>query len=152
MELWEAMERRHSVRAYEDRALEPEAKAELQSLIEQCNRESGLHMQLVLNEPEGFGGFMAHYGKFSGVQNYIALIGKKSPKLEETCGYYGEQLVLRAQQLGLNTCWVALTYSLPGPARREAVPGHRAGLWKDPGRAPQVKGPRGRDERGGGSP
>lgn len=110
MELWEAMERRHSVRAYEDRALEPEAKAELLSLIEQCNRESGLHMQLVLNEPEGFGGFMAHYGKFSGVQNYIALIGKKSPKLEETCGYYGEQLVLRAQQLGLNTCWVALTY------------------------------------------
>ena len=60
MELWEAMERRHSVRAYEDRALEPEAKAELQSLIEQCNRESGLHMQLVLNEPEGFGGCMAH--------------------------------------------------------------------------------------------
>ena len=110
MELWEAMERRHSVRAYEDRALEPAAREELLSLIEQCNRESGLHIQLVLNEPRGFDSFMARYGKFSGVQNYIALIGRKSPKLEETCGYYGEQLVLRAQQLGLNTCWVALTY------------------------------------------
>ena len=43
--------------------------------------------------------------------NYIAMIGKKGPDLEETCGYYGERLVLFAQQLGLNTCWVAMTYS-----------------------------------------
>lgn len=31
--------------------------------------------------------------------------------MEEKVGYYGEKLVLFAQQLGLNTCWVALTYS-----------------------------------------
>ena len=43
------------------------------------------------------------YTSFSGVKNYIALIGKKSPNLEEACGYYGEKIVLRAQQLGLNT-------------------------------------------------
>lgn len=42
---------------------------------------------------------------------YIALIGPKGPELEERCGYYGERLVLTAQQLGLNTCWVAMTYS-----------------------------------------
>ena len=29
--------------------------------------------------------------------------------LDEKCGYYGEKLVLKAQELGLNTCWVALT-------------------------------------------
>ena len=46
---------------------------------------------------------MAHYGKFSGVTDYIAMIGKKGPTLDETCGYYGERLVLLAQQLGLNT-------------------------------------------------
>lgn len=73
--------------------------------------ESGLHMQLVLDEPKGFDGFMAHYGKFSGVKNYIAVIGKKGRDLEEKCGYYGEKVVLYAQRLGLNTCWVALTYS-----------------------------------------
>ena len=49
MELWEAMERRHSVRAYEDRELNPAAREELLSLIERCNRDSGLHIQLVLN-------------------------------------------------------------------------------------------------------
>lgn len=75
------------------------------------NRESGLHIQLVRNEPKAFDGLMAHYGKFIGVTNYIAMIGKKGPDLEEKCGYYGERLVLKAQQMGLNTCWVAMTYS-----------------------------------------
>lgn len=68
-------------------------------------------MQLVLDEPHAFEGFMAHYGKFSGVRNYIALIGRKGNDLEEKCGYYGEKIVLYAQTLGLNTCWVGLTYS-----------------------------------------
>lgn len=54
---------------------------------------------------------MAHYGKFSGVTDYIAMIGPKGKDLEEKVGYYGERLVLYAQQLGLNTCWVAMTYS-----------------------------------------
>lgn len=53
---------------------------------------------------------MAHYGKFSGVKNYIALVGKKSPKLEEALGYYGEKIVLNVQELGLNSCWVAMTH------------------------------------------
>lgn len=66
---------------------------------------------LVTDEPKAFDSFMAHYGKFKGVRNYIALIGKKDSELDEKCGYYGERLVLKAQQLGLNTCWVAMTYS-----------------------------------------
>ena len=64
----------------------------------------------MLNEPQAFSGFMAHYGNFSGVQNYFALVGKRCSDLDEKCGYYGERLVLKAQQLGLHTCWVALTY------------------------------------------
>ena len=111
MDFMEAMKERHAVRSYNGKAIEGDVKAELLSYIEQCNRESGLHMQLVLNEPQAFSGFMAHYGKFSGVKNYIAMIGKKEDGLEEKCGYYGEKVVLKAQTLGLNTCWVALTYS-----------------------------------------
>lgn len=107
----EAMKERHSVRSYSEKAIEGDVKTELLSYIDQCNRESGLHMQLILNEPQAFSGFMAHYGKFSGVKNYIAMIGKKEDKLEEKCGYYGEKVVLKAQTLGLNTCWVAMTYS-----------------------------------------
>lgn len=50
-------------------------------------------------------------GFFSNVRNYVALIGKKDAALDEKIGYYGEKIALRAQQLGLNTCWVALTFS-----------------------------------------
>lgn len=111
MEIMEAMKQRHSVRQYTDQRIEKEAAEKLQGEIDACNKESGLHIQLVTDEPKAFDGFMAHYGKFSGVKNYIALIGKKGPKLEETCGYYGERLVLLAQRLGLNSCWAAMTYS-----------------------------------------
>ncbi len=111
MSITEAMKARHSVRQYTDKALGEGVVLALKEEIDACNRESGLHIQLVTNEPKAFDGFMAHYGKFSGVTNYIAMIGKKGPTLEETCGYYGERLVLFAQQLGLNTCWVAMTYS-----------------------------------------
>lgn len=111
MDLLQAMKERHSVRAYTARPIEGEVKEALKSFTEQCAGESGLHLQLILDEPNAFDSFMAHYGKFSGVRNYIALVGKKSPDLEERCGYYGEKIVLSAQTLGLNTCWVAMTYS-----------------------------------------
>ena len=111
MELLEAIEKRHSVRSYESRRIEPETAEALEAFIGSCNKESGLSIQLVTDEPEAFGGRMAHYGKFSGVSNYIVLVGRKSAELDEKCGYYGEKIVLKAQTLGLNTCWVGLTYS-----------------------------------------
>lgn len=115
MDLMETMKARHSVRTYTNQPITTSALQTLQEEIATCNRESGLHIQLVTNEPKAFDSFMAHYGKFSGVENYIALVGKKDAALDEKCGYYGERLVLKAQQLGLNTCWVALTYKkIPG--------------------------------------
>ena len=111
MELLEAIKARHSVRSYSDKPIEPEKKKILQGKIDEINKESGLHIQLISDEPKAFDSFMAHYGKFSGVTNYFALIGKKGEGLYEKCGYYGEELVLLAQQLGLNTCWVAMSYS-----------------------------------------
>ena len=110
MEILEIMQQRHSVRQYIDRAVEPEKRAVLDALTQEINRKEGLSIQIVYDDPKCFESFMAHYGKFAGVCNYIALVGKKSPKLDETLGYYGEVLVLKAQELGLNTCWVALTH------------------------------------------
>lgn len=110
MDLTEAIKNRHSVRQYEERAVEKEIFNALQTEIEACNKEGNLHIQLVTNEPKAFESFMAHYGKFSGVTNYITLIGKKGDRLDELCGCYGERLVLKAQQLGLNTCGVAMSY------------------------------------------
>ena len=107
----DAIRERHSVRRYLDQPLRREDAAALEDAVRACNQKSGLHIQLVTNEPKAFNGFMAHYGKFSGVSNYFALVGKAGAELQEKCGYWGERLVLKAQQMGLNTCWVAMTFS-----------------------------------------
>ena len=121
MELLDAIKNRHSVRQYKTQKIDADILETLQNEINACNKEGNLHIQLVSDEPKAFDSFMAHYGKFSGVTNYIALVGKKGKDLDEKCGYYGEHLVLKAQQLGLNTCWVAMTYKkIPGTFKIDA--------------------------------
>lgn len=110
MELLEIMKARHSVRQYAPAPIEPEKRAALDALCRTLNREHALHIQIVYDEPKCFDSFMAHYGKFTGVRNYIALVGKKGAKLDETLGCAGAALTLEAQKLGLNTCWVAMTH------------------------------------------
>ena len=115
MELIEAIRARHSVRKYTDRAIEAAKVAALRAAVERVNGEAGLNIQLVLDEPKAFSTGMWKYGMFSGVRNYFVMAGPKGKEAEEKIGYHGEQLVLLAQTLGLNTCWVGLSYSkVPG--------------------------------------
>ena len=115
MTIQEAIEARHSVRAYKEQPLTEEIIKVLNEKIAELNKEGHLHIQLILNEPKAFQGKLAKYGKFSGVRNYFVMAGKKADGLSERVGYYGEQMVLLAQTLGLNTCWVGLCYSkVPG--------------------------------------
>lgn len=110
MEILELMKQRHSVRQYKDAAIDSKQRTVLNELIEEINNKTGLHIQIFYDEPQCFDSMMAHYGKFAGVKNYIALVGKKSQKLDEALGYYGEKIVLKIQELGLNSCWVAMTH------------------------------------------
>ena len=102
---------RHSVRSYLDKEIEKEKVNEINKLICEINEKENLNIQLILNDNEAFDKFILHYGKIKNCKNYIALVGNKSAILEEKVGYYGQQLVLKAQELGLNTCWVAGTYN-----------------------------------------
>ncbi len=110
MTLQEAIEARHSVRAYKDQPLAEEVVKRLEEEIAEVNQTGSLHIQLIRNEPKAFQGTLAKYGKFRNVTNYMVMAGKKSDDLDERIGYYGEHLVLLAQTLGLNTCWVGLSY------------------------------------------
>ena len=115
MTLEEAIKARHSVRAYKAQPLAEDIVKVLEKEIEEQNRPGHLHIQLVKNEPKAFQGKLAKYGKFSNVTNYLVMAGQKTEDLDERIGYYGEHLVLLAQTLGLNTCWVGLSYSkIPG--------------------------------------
>lgn len=116
MDIKQAIKERHSVRRFKNLPIKNEDKERLEALIKECNAQSGLNIQLIVDDSECFNTFLANsfiaaYGRFGNVKNYIALVGQKSiENLDEKCGYYGQKLVLEAQILGLNTCWVAGTY------------------------------------------
>ena len=99
---------RHSVRKYTEKKIEGDVLARLQDKIDSVNQESGLKIKLVLDEPKSFKGMMTRMTGFKNAVNYIACIGPKSNDLAMKVGYYGEDIVLFAQSLGLNTCWAMM--------------------------------------------
>lgn len=107
----EAVNQRHSIRSYTLDPIAKEVADDLKALIDECNRESGLNMQLVLDEPKAFGSRLFHYGMFSNVRNYLVLAGPKGEEdLDMMLGYYGAKVMIRAKQLGIDSCWVGMTY------------------------------------------
>lgn len=110
MDTLNLLKERHSVRKYLEKPIEEEKRNALNNLIEEINNKTGLHIQAFYDEPKCFGSAIATYGKFKNVDSYICLVGKKSKTLDETLGYYGEEIAIKAQELGLNTCFVALTH------------------------------------------
>lgn len=108
-DLLQAIDIRRSRRKYLTTAIAVSAVETLQTLISEYNSKA--KMRLVLNNGDAFAGLSKSYGMFSGVQNYIALIGDKNDVVGmEKLGYYGELLVLHATALGLGTCWVGGTF------------------------------------------
>ena len=88
MDIKQAIIERHSVRKYKDDPIPAELVEKLGELIRGCNEESGLHMQLILDDPGCFDTLLAHYGWFKGVRNYIAIVGKETlPDLDALGGY-----------------------------------------------------------------
>lgn len=125
MTLREAIKNRHSVRKYLADPITAECRDELENCIQECNEESGLHLQIIYDEPGCFDTLFTKYGMFVNVRNYIAIVGDKSEKaVEERAGYHGQKIVLLAQQLGLNTCWVAGTFNR-GKCSAEILPGEK---------------------------
>ena len=115
MTIQEAIDARHSVRAYKDQPLTEDVVKRLEEEIAVVNQKGNLHVQLIQNEPKAFQGTLAKYGKFRNANNYLVMAGKRAEDLDERVGYYGEHIVLLAQTIGLNTCWVGLSYTkVPG--------------------------------------
>jgi len=106
MTIVEAMQNRHSVRRYTEQSVDNDIISALRAEVNECNAESGLNIRLVVNDPDSFNGLLAKVN-FSGARNFFVIVGKEGADLEEKAGYFGERLILKAQQLGLNTCWGA---------------------------------------------
>lgn len=105
----ELIRRRHSVRRYLDRPIEEEKRGIINRYLDEQRKQSGLNIQVYYDEPKAFQTLLAHYGSFRNAVNYVAFVGSKE---EETAvGYFGEAIVLKLQEIGLNSCWVAVSYS-----------------------------------------
>lgn len=108
----EAIRSRHSVRRYTDRPIDEKTAAQLASYITSVNESDNVRIVPFFEEPRAFGSFFATYGTFSNVRNYLAVVGDKHDGMSAfRAGYAGEKVVLEATRLGLDTCWVGLTYS-----------------------------------------
>lgn len=116
------MESRHSVRQYLDKKIEDAKRELLAAAVKEVNEESGLRFSVYYDEKEGFDSSLADYGHFENVFNYIAIFGGKGK--DEAAGYYGEKLVLKAQGIGLNTCWVVLTFN-KGKVKKDCERGEK---------------------------
>ena len=110
MTIREAIDARHSVRQYTKRPIDGEVLKALEDEIAACNEESGLSIRLVLNDPNAVKGLWASYGAFENADNYLMLAGPDTDDLYRLAGYWGERLVLKAETLGLSTCWIAGSY------------------------------------------
>lgn len=144
MGMQEAIATRHSVREYIDKPLSDDVVRSLEEEIAVCNAEGCLSIKLITDEPQAFDSTLAHYGKFKGVKYYIVLAGAPAEDLNERCGYFGERLVLHAQEEGLNTCWVALAFKKRF-VRKMLEPGEKLalvialGYGEDQGRSHKTK-------------
>ena len=78
MTLQEAIEARHSVRAYRLQPLAEDASRRIEEEIAEVNRRGNLHIQLIQNEPKAFQGTLAKYGKFRNVTSYLVMAGKRA--------------------------------------------------------------------------
>lgn len=108
MDLMEAIRQRRSVRVYKDKKIDQDLVRELRLIVEKINEKTGFNFQLFTEEPRAFSKSLLNYGRIRGCRNYLALVGPRGR--DEDYGYYGQMLVLEAQRLGLNSCWVGLTY------------------------------------------
>ena len=106
MGIMDTIRARHSVRDYEDKPIEGSKLYMLRSLVDDVAARSGLDIQLVRDNPEAFN-IVARFGLVRGASTHIAFLAKGSES-DEAIGYWGQRIALAVQEMGLNTCWVAI--------------------------------------------
>ena len=128
----ETIRERHSVREYDGKPLAQAEFDALGAVVEECARESGLDIQLVGDNPEVFN-VVARFGLVRGCRTHVAFVvddAKASDAtraaVDEAIGYWGQKIVLAAQDMGLNTCWCALCSRKK--SRAVVAPGKRVRL------------------------
>jgi len=145
MDKIELIRERHSVRNYEAKRIEAEKISKIRDKIDELNKEGNLHLQLIEDAGKTYNRLLNKFAGLGSAPSVIICAGKDDETLEERIGYYGEDLVLYIQGLGLNTCWAG-TFNKMG-AETEVNDGEKivisiaVGYGKDKGKPHKSKTP-----------
>lgn len=111
MNIIEAMKERRSVRSFNGKALSPETVAALHNAMEESYSLFGGHISIRLKSFDLRGDFKpSTYGVIKGASDFFLMAIGDGEDSDLTAGFQFEQIVLKAWQLGLGTCWIAGTY------------------------------------------
>ncbi len=112
----EEIQSRHSVRNFRPLPLPASLVEKIKAEITMINtHEAGISFKLILNNSDPLKNFNKSYGMFRNPSNYIvAIIDNSFPDAIERAGFFAEEIVLKATNIGLATCFVGGTFSKSG--------------------------------------
>lgn len=123
MTIIEAIKQRHSVRSYLPGSLTGSQQSELTEYASAAASPFGGHVTIRLRHYDLSGGFRpSTYGMIKGATDFF-IIGIADDDMSAlSAGFRFEQVVLRACQLGLGTCWIGGTFKGSDFDRDESWP------------------------------
>lgn len=111
MDILTAMKERRSVRSFDGKPLNQEMVSILKKAIEESYSPFGGHVTIRLKSFDIKGDFKpSTYGVIKGASDFFLMGIGEGDDSALTAGFQFEQVVLKAWQLGLGTCWIAGTY------------------------------------------
>ena len=111
MNIIEAMKERRSVRSYDGKPLDEEKIAELHKAIKESYTLFGGKLSIRLSSFDLEGDYKpSTYGVIKGASDFFLLGMGDGEDSALTAGFQFEQVVLKAWQMGLGTCWIAGTF------------------------------------------
>lgn len=111
MDIIQAMKERRSVRSFNGQPLNKEMVSALKKAIEESYTLFGGNLTIRLKEFDLKGEFKpSTYGVIKGASDFFLMGIGEDEDSALSAGFQFEQVVLKAWQLGLGTCWIAGTY------------------------------------------
>lgn len=111
MDILQAMKERRSVRSYNGKPLSPEIVSSLREAIKDSYTLFGGNITIRLKSFDLKGDFKpSTYGVIKGASDYFLMAIGEGEDSALTAGFQFEQIVLKAWEMGLGTCWIAGTY------------------------------------------
>lgn len=111
MDIMQAIKERRSVRSFDGKPLSADEKTMLNKAIAEAFSPFGGHVDIRLKEFPLQGEFKpSTYGMIKDAMDYFLIGMLRDEASALTCGFKFEQVVLKAWQMQLGTCWIAATF------------------------------------------